>query len=158
MLIVIGRYFVAKLKIAKLKYNKSGFTLIEAMIASVILAAAAGAILVSFTAGAANESYAQQLSLAANLANNMLEEIIASEYDDVIQNYNGYSESMGAVKDISGNVIASQEYTNFSRSVSCKEVYLKGQSGSSTPPAILVEICVKNDGKVLAEISGLKGR
>lgn len=143
---------------SNMKKYRHGFTLMEAMLASVILVVAAGAILVSFTAGATSSAYSERLRLSFNLATNLMEEIIASDYDDVVLNYDGYTESSGAIKSSNGDVIESPEYANFSRSVACHEIYLEGQSALSSPPVILVEVMVAYNGRELVTIKEIKGR
>ena len=141
-----------------MKKYRHGFTLIEAMLASVILVVAAGAILVSFTAGATSSAYSERLSLSFNLASNLMEEIIASDYDNIILNYDGYTESSGAIKSANGEVIVSSGYANFSRSVACHEIYLEGQNALSSPPVILVKVMVAYKGRELVTIEEIKGR
>ncbi len=141
-----------------MKEYKRGFTLMEAMLASVILVVAAAAILVSFTAGATSGIYSERLGLAYNLASNLMEEIFASDYDKIIVNYDGYMESVGAIKNANGDVIESPEYANFSRSVACREIYLEDQDALSLPPVILVDVTVAYNGRELVELKGLKGR
>ncbi len=141
-----------------MKKNRHGFTLMEAMLASVILVVAAGAILVSFTAAATSREYSERLRLSFNLATNLMEEILASDYDDVILNYDGYTEPSGAIKSSNGHVIVFPEYANFSRSVACHEIYLEGQNALSSPPVILIKVMVAYNGKELLTIKEIKGR
>ena len=141
-----------------MKRCRSAFTLIEAMLASVILVVASSAILVSFTAGATSNAFAQQSSLSVNLASNLLEEILSTDYDDIVTNYNGYSEATGEMKAVNGSFIDSPQYEGFSRRVVCNEIYLEGQSGLSIAPAILIQVTVEYNGNLLKTLSGIRCR
>jgi prepilin-type N-terminal cleavage/methylation domain-containing protein len=135
--------------------NRKGFTLIEAMIAAVVLGIAAAGILLPFTSGAAIRAEGAHRTLAAKLASDLMEEIVKTPFDQIIANYNGYTEPQGQVKDVSGVVFTDSNYTNFSRDVSCEYVYMPQESGDGEPKFIRVIVRVYYRGGEIAAISRL---
>lgn len=101
--------------------SRAGFTLAEAMIATVVLCIAAIGVLLPFTSGAAVRAEGLRRTLAAKLASDLMEEIINTPFAQIAINFNGYAELQGEVRDVSGAVFADSNYANFSRNVSCEE-------------------------------------
>jgi Tfp pilus assembly protein PilV len=60
-----------------------GFTLAEAMLATVVLAIAAAGVLLPFTSGAKVRTEGIRRTLAANLASDLMEEIIDKQFDEI---------------------------------------------------------------------------
>jgi len=96
------------------------FTLIEAMVAMAILAAAAAGILLPYAAGAAVQVDGARRTLAAHLAADLLDEIAATEFSSIVATWNGYSEAEGQIKDAAGVVLGDPVYSRFSRQASCQ--------------------------------------
>jgi prepilin-type N-terminal cleavage/methylation domain-containing protein len=132
-----------------------GFTLAEAMMAVVILSMAAAGVLIPFSSGAAVRVEGMRRTLAANLADDLVEKIINTPFDQVIGSYNGYSEPKGQVKDASGAIFTDSNYANFSRSASCRYVYVPQESSAAAPNFILVTVQVNYNGKPLATLNRL---
>jgi hypothetical protein len=61
----------------------TGFTLAEAMMATVVLAIAAAGVLLPFAGGAAVRAEGMRRTLAANLASSLMEEIINTSFNDI---------------------------------------------------------------------------
>jgi prepilin-type N-terminal cleavage/methylation domain-containing protein len=101
------------------KYGHRGFTLPEAMLAMVILAMAAAGVLLPFASGASVQAEGMHRSLAAGLANDLLERIIRTPFDDIVGTWHGYAEAQGQVKNASGNTFTDPIYANYSREVTC---------------------------------------
>jgi prepilin-type N-terminal cleavage/methylation domain-containing protein len=132
-----------------------GFTLIEAMMAVVVLAIAAAGVLLPFTSGAAVRAEGRRMTLAAKLAADLMEEIVASPYEDIVTGYDGYSESQGQVKDTAGVVFADSAYANFSREAGCQYVYVPQESGTAEPVFIRATVRVYYQGRQTAIVSRL---
>ncbi len=131
----------------KLRTKNKGFSLAEAMIATVVLGIAAAGMLLPFTSGAAVRAEGARRTLAAKLAGDLMEEVINTPFGEIVSNYN-YTESQGQVKDVSGAVFTDSNYANFSRGVSCE--YAAGQ-----PFFIIVTVWVKYNGNEIISLSRL---
>jgi len=132
-----------------------GFTLAEAMMATVVLGIAAAGVLLPFTSGAAVRAKGMHRTLAANLAGDLMEQILSTPFAQIVANYNGYTEPQAQVKDTSGALFADPGYTNFSRNVSCEYVYVPQQSGATEPMFIRVTVRVYYSGKQIVIINRL---
>ena len=135
--------------------NRKGFTLIEAMIAAVVLGIAAAGVLLPFTSGAAIRAEGAHRTLAAKLAGDLMEEIVKTPFDQIIAGYDGYAEPQGQVKDVSGTVFTDSNYANFSRDVICEYVYMPQESGDIEPKFIRIIVRVYYRGGEIATVSRL---
>lgn len=124
--------------------NRKGFTLTEALMAMVVLTIAAGGIILPYSSGASVQLEGNRMALAAKLAHDMLEQIVSSDFEDIIETYNGYSEAQGQILDGEGGVFSDSvviyvddedsgssvtvpsgsDYVKFSRDVSCQTAYI----------------------------------
>jgi len=132
-----------------------GFTLAEAMMATVVLGIAAAGVLLPFTSGAAVRAEGMRRTLGAKLAGELMEQIISSPFNQIVANYNGYVEPKVQVKDAGGVIFTDPKYANFSRSVSCEYVYVPQQGGVTEPIFIRVTVRVYYSGKQIATINRL---
>jgi len=132
-----------------------GFSLAEAMMATVVLGIAAAGVLLPFTTGATVRSEGYHRTLAAKLAADLMEEIIKTPAAEIISTYDGYAEPQGQVKDVSGAVFTDSNYANFSRDVTCEYVYMPQESGSMEPNFIRVTVRVCYRGREIAVINRL---
>ncbi len=98
--------------------SRPGFTLLEATLAMVLLGVAAAGVLLPFAHGATAQAEGSHRTLGAILANDLIEQIIATPFESIVDQYN-YAESQGQVKDASGTIITDSMYANFSRQVDC---------------------------------------
>ena len=73
-----------------------GFSLAESMIALVVLGFAASAVTVPFTSGSRVRADGMRRTLAASLADGLMEQVLNTDFDNIISIYN-YSESKGNV-------------------------------------------------------------
>ncbi|MHC4644387.1 MAG: type IV pilus modification PilV family protein [Planctomycetota bacterium] len=135
--------------------NQGGFTLAEAMIATVVLSIAAAGILVPFAGGAAVRAEGMRATLAARLAADLMEEILNTSFEEVVAGYDGYSEAEGQVKDSKGAVFTDLYYADFSRDASCAYVYASQQSGTAQPIFILATVRVSYRGGEVAVVNRL---
>lgn len=131
-----------------------GFSLAEALLATVILAVASAAVLGPFVAGTATQSEGVHRTLAAALAGDLMEKVVNTPFDDIIANFN-YTETEGQVKDVEGNIFTDPMYAKFSRQVSSQYVYLAGQDTGVSANFILATVTVSYDGGEMARIQRL---
>jgi prepilin-type N-terminal cleavage/methylation domain-containing protein len=139
---------------------KPGFTLLEATMAMVLLGLAAAGVLLPFSHGASAQAEGLRLTLAAKLAGDLMERIIATPPDQIMATWDGYAEAQGQVKDAGGTVFTDPMYASFSRRVTCyDQVYVPQQSGPPRPPDyILVLVQTSHRGRQIASLSRLISR
>jgi prepilin-type N-terminal cleavage/methylation domain-containing protein len=124
-----------------LRGTKRGFTLIEAMLAAVILAIAAAGVLLPFASGATVQADGTHRTMAAILAGDLLEQIVSKPFG-AISTYSGYTESQGQVKDSAGNVFTDPAYAKFSRTVTCENVWVPPQA-ENLPTTVFIRVTVR---------------
>ncbi len=134
-----------------------GFTLAEAMIAVMVLAIAVTGVILPFTAGASISVEGMHRTLGTELADNLMQKIIDTPYDDILSNYN-YIEVQGQVKDYNGVVFTSSNYANFSRQVACQEVRVAQQSSSTESCFIRATVRVSYNGREIVSLTRLIGQ
>ena len=135
--------------------NRRGFTLAEAMMATVVLGIAAAGVLLPFTSGSAVQADGVRRTLAAKLAGDLMEEIIATPFDQIVSSFDGYSEPQGQIKDAAGAVFSDLNYANFSRDVNCGCVYVPQETGDKESEFILATVRVYYNGGEIAIINRL---
>mgnify|MGYP000347784544 CR=1 FL=1 len=134
-----------------------GFTLAEAMMATLILGIAAAGVLLPFTSGTAARAEGSRRTLASKLACDLMEQIVTTPFDQIVSTYNGYGESQGQVRDFGGSVFTDPAYAGFSRDASCQYVYTTQESGSAEPIFIRVSVRVYYNGKEVVALHRLVG-
>jgi Tfp pilus assembly protein PilE len=134
-----------------------GFTLAEAMIATVVLAIAAAGVLMPFVAGASLRAEGQRRTLAARLGAELMERITNTDPDEIISLWGTYNELQGNVTDMTGTVFTDPAYENYSRTAECVEVYVDPESGNPEiePIFIWAKVKVYYRGAELASVSRL---
>ncbi len=138
--------------------QREGFTLVEAVLAMVVLSMAAAGVLLPFANGASVQAEGLHRSLAASLANDLLERIISTPFDRVVTDWHGYTEQQGQIKDASGTIITDPIYANYSRDVSCQQVYVAQQAqqgGTAAPNFVLATVRAYYRGEQLAAVHRL---
>ncbi len=138
--------------------NPGGFSLAEAMLAVVILGMAASVVLLPFATGAAIQAEGRNRTLSAILALDLVEIITTTSFDEIIDTYDGYYETQGQMKDVSGAVFTDSNYANFSRNVTCEYVRVPQESGEKEPKFILVTVRVYYKGNETAIMNKLISR
>ena len=123
--------------------------------ATVVLGFAAAGVMLPFSSGASVQAEGVRLSLAAGLASDLVEEIAAEDFDQIIGLYDGYVEAAGDLKKSSGVVYSDSSYLGLSRESECSYVYVGQQSGLSSPDFILVTVRVYYKGRELIELNRL---
>ena len=138
--------------------DKKGFTLIEAMLAVMVLAIAAGGVLLPFSQAATVHIEGARYTLASKLASDLMEEIAASDYDQIVAAWDGYAESEGQItKARSAEVYTGQAYKFFSRTAECRKVthYASETDRLDTELGIWVTVTVSFNGKEMSKINTL---
>ena len=136
----------------KLRAKDKGFTLAEAMIATVILGIAAAGVLMPFTSGLQVRAEGRRRTLAAKLASDLMEQFIDTSFEDIVANGGGYvDEPQGQVKDASEVVFTDLNYANFSRGA-------RYEYDASQPFFIIVTVWVKYNGGEIVSLRRLISR
>ena len=135
----------------KKQQRQSGFTLLEATMAMVLLAIAAAGILLPFANAASVQAEGARQTMAANLASELMERIQATNYAYIIPWYGHYSESSGALRDASWQIHTGSAYTGFSRSAVCQSATVGSVS------LIAVTVTVFHEGREMTQVTTLIG-
>jgi prepilin-type N-terminal cleavage/methylation domain-containing protein len=135
-----------------------GFTLAEAMMATVVLGIAAAGVLLPFASGAGVRAEGTRRTLGAKLAGDLIEQIINTPYEQIVSKYDGYSEPQGQLKDSAGIVFTDPSYANFSRGASCAYVYVPQQGGTYQANFVRVTVRVYYRARPIASINRLVAR
>ncbi len=135
--------------------NAKAFTLAEAMMATVVLGIAAAGVLLPFTRGAAVQAEGMRRTLGAKLASDLMQEIVNTQFNQIVAAYGAFSEAQGQVKDAGGVVFTDSNYAMFSRDSICNYVYVPQESGTGVTKFILITVRVYYSGKEIAIINRL---
>ena len=135
---------------------KKGFTLAEALMAMVVLLIAAAGLIIPFSSAAAVQSEGTNRTLGAKLASDLVEKIITTNFDQMVDAYNGYSESAGQVEDSNEEIFSDSMYAKFSRTAVCEYIYVSSQAGIVDHNFIRITVRVYYDGREVAELVRLK--
>ncbi|MFA6133715.1 MAG: hypothetical protein WC869_06825 [Phycisphaerae bacterium] len=151
------------------------FTLVESLMAAVVLTVAITAITMPFAAGARNEETDGRMTLATGLAQEMMEEVLSkpvkdpqggtafgpdagevtrSRYDDV-NDYKTVTEAAGQIADAGGAIIKSPLSSGLSRETTVAYAWLDGQDTSKPADFYRVTVTVKHRGTTLITLSRL---
>lgn len=132
------------------KKHRKGFSLAEAMMATVVLGIAAAGVLLPFMNGASIRAEGEHRTLAAKLASDLMEEIIRTDFDQIISKYGTYSEPQGhIVKNFdTAEEFTDTMYANFSRGTSY-------EYDASQPFFIIIKVWVRYDENEIVSLSRL---
>jgi prepilin-type N-terminal cleavage/methylation domain-containing protein len=132
-----------------------GFTLVEAMMAIVVLGIAAASLLVPFSSGARLRAEGMRRTLGAKLASHLMEQIVHTSFDEIMDDYDDYTEPEGQVLDAAGGTFSDLNYAKFSRNASCDYVYVPQESGTTDAVFIRVTVRVYFSGNNIVTINRL---
>ena len=142
-----------------LERKRKGFSLAEAMMATVVLGIAAAGVLLPFTAGAAARAEGNRRTLASMLAADLVEQIISTGFDridaNIVADYYGYSEAQGHITDAGGVEFIDSKYANFSRTASWDYKFMPEASDATSARFILVTVKVYYNGKEIVKVDRL---
>lgn len=121
--------------------------------ATVVLGIAAAGVLLPFTSGAAVRAEGMRRTLAAKLASDLMEEIVNTPFDEIVDSY----EAEGQIKDAGGAVFTDSNYARLSRKVSCVNVDVPVSPGGFSKDVgfIHATVWVYYSGKEIAVIDRL---
>lgn len=157
---------------------RTGVTLLESLLAAVVLAMASAAIIVPFSAGALSTSEEARQTVAVNLAQDLVEEILAKPFGDPdvkwgkepnpgqddeerredwddMDDYDGFSESAGQITSFNGSVVTDPAAAIMTRHCWVKGVYVAGQDTSENPTFLQIIVEVRYRGDTLVKLSRL---
>ncbi len=134
---------------------RPGFTLAEATLAMVLLGVAAAGVLVPFSGGASVQAEGLHRTLGALLANDLIERIVATPFDEIVATYGDHVETQGQIEDASGTPYTDSMYAKFGREASCKYVLTSEQSGDVAANFILATVRVTYQERNVATIQRL---
>jgi prepilin-type N-terminal cleavage/methylation domain-containing protein len=136
-----------------------GFTLVEALIALVILGIAAAGLILPFASSAAVQEQGCSQTIAAKLASDRIEQIISDDNDfsQIVASYN-YTEQKGQIEKANSGVFSDLMYADFSRETVCEEVRMLQQQDFGTPNFIRITVRVYQNDLKLAEVTRLKSK
>ncbi len=148
----------------------SGFTLIEALIATSILGFTALGITAALTAGITQNELSGRYTVAVNLAQGLLDEILTHQFDDAgtypagpeggetravfnnVTDYHGLSEPEGGIQDGGGNTLTDPSLVGYSRAATAEYVFFPGQDTAANPTFIYVTVEVKYKGASMIKL------
>jgi prepilin-type N-terminal cleavage/methylation domain-containing protein len=147
------------------KRNKyKGFTLVEAMLATVILGMAASGVLLPFSSGASIQEEGILKTNAAQLGSDLMEDIVNTPFDEIISTYASYDEAIGNIMIVNpggdrgkANNADHPRLVEFGRTASCEYVFMPQQSNWGASAFIMATVTVYYDGVEMVEISRLIG-
>jgi Tfp pilus assembly protein PilV len=131
---------------------RRGFTLAEATLATVLLGMAAAGVLLPFAGGASVQAEGVRRTLGTMLANDLIERIANTPFDQIVGLYGTHVESQGQIEDASGTLYTDSMYADFSREAKCEYVRTSQQSDEVEPTFILATVRVACRGRNVATI------
>lgn len=153
------------------------FTLVEAMLAAVILSMTVSSIIMPFVAGAQNDLANAYQALAVTLAQDMMEEILAKPFSDPddgnrvpgpdgsesagrelydnIDDYDGYTEPTGMIVPFEPELLTNPLTVQFARRVTVTYVRVAGQDVSEPADFCRVAVQVDRDPNNLVTLTRL---
>ena len=156
---------------------RRGFTLMEALLASAILLIGVLSVTVPFTSAARNERADSQQTLAVALAQEMMDEVLSKRFFDSEPNgnyhlgpepneisrglfdnyddYAGYAEPAGSIRNFRGEACTDDLAADLSRSVLVSYVRVPGQSVSEPCTFVLIQVTIWEGPKQIVSLSRL---
>jgi len=142
---------VSENKMMKQNRKNTGFTMIEATIAMVLLAIAAAGILLPFANAASVQVEGARQTLAANLASELMEIVLLSDPNEILSTYADYTEAEGAMLDTLKNPLTDSVYNGFSRSATSQAATV------ASVPLVAVTVMVDYQDNEMTRITTLVG-
>lgn len=150
--------------------NRRGFTLLEALLASVLLASVIVSITTPFTAGAWQTLQDRKSTIAVALAQEMMEEILSicnqpqmTVDQGVVPrptfttplHYDNYIENDGAIRNSRGSIITDPLASGLSRHVNVEYVTVANQRAEDHQAFISISVVVKQYGQPAVSLTRL---
>lgn len=135
--------------------NRSGFTLVEAMMAMVVLALAVTGVLLPYSSAASVHAEGSRQTLASKLAADLVEEIVLSLESGNSYFLTPFYEAEGEVTKYEGEGSYSGEvYKYFSRESNCQRMVI-GTGRNVTELGTCVTVTVSFDGREMVTLKTL---
>jgi type II secretory pathway pseudopilin PulG len=147
--------------------HRRGLTLLEALMAAVLLALVAGAVIAPFTAAAQNNAQEARQTLAVSCAQELMEEILSKRvndpdgseagesgrgnWDDMVD-YDGYTEAEGGIVGADGSALAGPGSAGLSRTVTVRKTFSAGPLPGQTGTFAEIVVEVRHRGSPLAKL------
>ena len=125
--------------------------------ATIVLGIAATGLILPYAAGAMARNEGINRTLASKLASDLMEQIVNTDFENIVGDYDGFAEVEGRIRDVTGHFFTDARYDDFSRKVACSYVYVDQQAGSETPIYILATVGVYYKGQEMVTLSRLIG-
>ena len=125
--------------------------------ATVVLGIAATGLILPYAAGAMARNEGINRTLASKLASDLMEQIISTDFENIVGDYDSFAEAEGRIRDVTGHFFTDARYDDFSRTAACSYVYVDQQAGSETPIYILATVKVYHKGQEIVSLSRLIG-
>jgi len=150
--------------------SPSGITLLECLLAAVILAMTVSAIIMPFAVGAKSAAQDARVTLSIALAQDLMEEIISKSFHDPdetdegetgrstwddMADYDGYFEQAGQITSLDGTLVDEPSSAGLTRRATVQEVYVSGQDTSKAPTFYRVSVEVCYFGSTVVKLSRL---
>lgn len=158
---------------------RRAFTLVEALLASTLLAIVAASATLPFSAGAQNTAEAQKMEQAVELGTSMMEEVLARSFfepgqssptpgpeagEDVrlqydsIDDFAGYSESDKVIRNFKNAPVTDSSMTGFWRDVAVTYVSFPNQQPGDTNSIAHVRVRVYHENVLMVTLDRLVSR
>ncbi len=158
---------------------RPAISIVEALLAAMIMAIVASTAMLPFAAGMQHIQEANKLERAISLGQGLMEEILARPFDEVastvtrtapaagdkdrsnystIKQFNGYSESDKEARDFKGNVIASSWVDGYWRMATVTGVTYPEQNATDTGNLVRVEVQVYLNDALMVALDRLVAR
>ncbi|MFQ5429365.1 MAG: prepilin-type N-terminal cleavage/methylation domain-containing protein [Phycisphaerae bacterium] len=159
--------------------RRDGFTLVEALLASTVLAIVAVSALLPFAAGIQQSKEATKLSQAVELGQALMEEVLARPFlasaesvpamgpesgeltrtlFDSANDFQGYAESDGVLRDFNNVPLTDPSLAGFWRSVTLQYVTLPNQDPNDVNSLIHVQVNVYYDTALMVTLDRVVSR
>lgn len=154
---------------------RRGLTLLESMLASVVLAISVFAITLPFTMGVRNDEAQQRQTVGVGLAEELMEEILSKPFSDPqgdsqpgpepgeysralfdnVDDYDGLDEQANSIANCTGEVMSDPAARGLSRYVTTEYVYVSGQQTDEAPTFLRVTVEVRYEKTPLVTLTRL---
>lgn len=166
-------------KRAMLRQGRRAVSIVEALLAALVMAIVASTAMLPFAAGMQNIQESNKLERAVSLGQALMEEILARPFDQVastvtrtepaagdknranywtIKQFNGYAESDKSARDFKGNVIASNWVDGYWRMASVTGVTYPNQDPNDTGNLVRVRVLVYHGDALMVRLDRLVAR
>lgn len=161
------------------KSDRRAFTLVEALLASTVLAIAAASAAFPYAAGVQRTNEAARLEQAVALGQSLMEEILGRPFYepgfrwpapgpgpgetsrplfDNLDDFDGYSEAQTGPRDYQNNAITDPACAGLWRDVSVQYVGFSGQQAADTNSFVIIRVRVWDGNEVLTTLYRLAAR